>query len=628
MNNINHINHNHNPASIIMMEDSTKTTTRSSSSSNRSSSRKHRRPKNSHHTLRALPQLTQLITSPIFLGLSGLLAVALAISFWLVLVHPDGDIVRLKQQQHDLHHVNDHHVSADNVVVDAVVTRGATTTTAHQDHHHPSGDAADAIHDMQHHHQEAEAELEDGPHLTPRLPHLPIFAKIENGEQLAQDTLSGKHPTLAGIAHILNHFTQALHESNVQLSERKSEVPEIVHAYFTLAKQHLGALEAAYRGRSIFPIRNDDSIYMSLAAFREHLLSQTLQSAFDQAAHPERLFIGAIVQNCFGTDGQVCRTGLQVVGKDKNGRDTVEQFDAPPDENGIETFCNLEKYKKYCDRGQIRALYIHDTDALGPATARYYASKLWGGETYFLQMDSHLEFAPQWDTKYIDEVQAAKSYPKAVLSAYPPGFTDFGQYQGGTPGARLCSCAFSTNSVESNIIRINVGGRTPPEAPRPTQIAFIAAGFFFAHADFLTDVPFDPYVPWCFMGEEIALSMRAWTQGWDIYAPRQNLIAHQYRPGRLGLPKFWEAVGKNSHRPNLNTRLQSHVIRRIKHMVGYPTDTEEIIHQEGDLIVLTEKEFYGMGTVRTKEAYLELTGIDVVQQQCHTIQWCNRGELE
>ena len=33
------------------------------------------------------------------------------------------------------------------------------------------------------------------------------------------------------------------------------------------------------------------------------------------------------------------------------------------------------------------------------------------------------------------------------------------------------------------------------------------------------------------MGEEIALSMRAWTHGWDIYAPRQNLIAHQYRPG-------------------------------------------------------------------------------------------------
>lgn len=33
------------------------------------------------------------------------------------------------------------------------------------------------------------------------------------------------------------------------------------------------------------------------------------------------------------------------------------------------------------------------------------------------------------------------------------------------------------------------------------------------------------------------LSMRAWTHGWDIYAPRKNWISHQYRPGRMGLPK-------------------------------------------------------------------------------------------
>jgi Glycosyltransferase (GlcNAc) len=130
------------------------------------------------------------------------------------------------------------------------------------------------------------------------------------------------------------------------------------------------------------------------------------------------------------------------------------------------------------------------------------------------------------------------------------------------------------------------------------------------------------------MGEEIALSMRAWTAGWDIYAPRQNLIAHQYRPGRLGLPKFWEAVGRDSHRPNLNTRLQAHVIRRIKYMVGYPTDTAEEIQKGSDEIVLTEAEHYSMGTVRTREAYLELTGIDPVNEVCSKMDWCINGELE
>jgi len=130
------------------------------------------------------------------------------------------------------------------------------------------------------------------------------------------------------------------------------------------------------------------------------------------------------------------------------------------------------------------------------------------------------------------------------------------------------------------------------------------------------------------MGEEIALSMRAWTAGWDIYAPRKNLIAHQYRPGRMGLPKFWEAVGRDSHRPGLNTRLQKHVIRRIKHMVGYPGDSIETVEKEGDGIVLAEIAHYSMGKVRTAKAYLELTGIDPVKETCNVMKWCNRGELE
>lgn len=585
------------------------------STSNTSSARRNRQHRRPRRTLRDLPQIAALLANPIFLGLVGLLIVALAISFWLVLVHPDGEVLSNPSSASS----SGDNASADQVPVVAEPMAKVNALEALPVEQQVQEDQGLAILD-------ADA-LPDGPHLTPRLPHLPIFAEIPNGEQLAQDTIHGK-PTIAGIAHILNRFTQALHDSNMKLASEQAELESIIKTYFGLANSYLAPLESAYRGKSVFPIREDDSIYMSLAAFREHLLSQTLKSAFDQAKNPHKLFIGAIVQNCFGNDGRQCRTGLQVVGKDDKGHDKVQQFDAPPDVNGIEEFCSDAEYRQYCDRGQIRALYIHDTDALGPAVARYYASKLWGGETYFLQMDSHLEFAPDWDIKYIQEAKAAKSFPKAVLSAYPPGFQNFGEYKGGTPGARLCTCTFSTNAVEANIIRINVGSQTSPKATRPTQIAFIAAGFFFARAEFLRDVPFDPYVPWCFMGEEIALSMRAWTQGWDIYAPRQNLIAHQYRPGRLGLPKFWESVGRESHRPNLNTRLQKHVIRRIKNLVGYPTDSIEDIKQAGDEIVLTDHEYYGNGKVRTREEYLTLTNIDVVKEECRPMHWCNHGELE
>lgn len=475
------------------------------------------------------------------------------------------------------------------------------------------------------------------PHLVPKFAPLPAFNEIDNKDVLIEELVHQNKPTIAGILAFLNEYQKklhAMHKKNSELQSAKNTGQQIdemflIQSYFNLTMQEIDPLENAYRGRTIFPIRDDDSIYISLAAFREHLLGKSLMSAFDKAKHPDKLFFGIVVQNCYGLDGVVCRTGVEVIGKNKQGNPITSISPKPPDANGVEEFCTTPAYTKYCESGQIRVMYVHDTDALGPQTARFYASKLWGGETYFMQMDAHLEFAPEWDQYYIDEARACKNYPKAVLSAYPPGFKNYdGEYKGGTPGARLCVCGFSTSPVENHILRISMGGNTPHDATCPTQIPFIAAGFFFAHAEFLQDVPFDPYAPWCFMGEEIALSVRAWTMGWDIYAPRKNMIAHQYRPGRLGLPKFWESVGRDSGRAGLNTRLQKHVLRRVKYMIGYTTDSEEMLQKDGDTISLTNFEHYSMGHVRSLEDYLEFTGIDVIEQKCPSMGWCQHSELE
>lgn len=475
------------------------------------------------------------------------------------------------------------------------------------------------------------------PHLLPKVPPLPIFYDVPDGDKLIDDLIHNNKPTIAGIVAFFNKYIKKLHEQNkvnAQLQKRDvtgENIDEmfLVKSYFDLTMKEIDPLEKAYRGRTIFPVREDESLYVSLAAFREHLLGKSLMSAFDKAKDPSKLFFGAVVQNCFGLDGTVCKTGMVVIGKDKKGRDQTSISPKPPDENGIEEFCTNEKYKKYCDNGQVRVLYIHDTDALGPQTARFYASKLWGGETYFMQMDAHLEFAPEWDQYYIDEARATKNFPKSVLSAYPPGFQEYsGTYKGGTPGARLCGAHFSNSPVEHHILRIEMLGQTPPDAKFPSQIPFIAAGFFFAHASFLLDVPFDPYAPWCFMGEEIALSLRAWTSGWDVYAPRKNMIAHQYRPGRLGLPKFWESVGRDLGRASLNTRLQKHVLRRVKHLLGYPTDSEEIIVRDNDSVALTNFEHYSLGHERRLEDYLRWTKINPTEETTGKIEWCLNSELE
>lgn len=132
------------------------------------------------------------------------------------------------------------------------------------------------------------------------------------------------------------------------------------------------------------------------------------------------------------------------------------------------------------------------------------------------------------------------------------------------------------------------------------------------------------------MGEEIMLSMRAWTHGWDIYAPRMNWIAHQYRPGRMGLPKFWGSVGRMFGRPGpgFSNQLQLRLIKRVKHLVGYnDCCSRQKLEQEGDSLVLMDVEHYAFGETRSREEYLKWAEIDVDAKRCHRLEWCNKGEL-
>ena len=46
---------------------------------------------------------------------------------------------------------------------------------------------------------------------------------------------------------------------------------------------------------------------------------------------------------------------------------------------------------QYCDH--LRIMRINESESLGPAMGRYFAAKLYQGESYYLQIDSHMFFA-------------------------------------------------------------------------------------------------------------------------------------------------------------------------------------------------------------------------------------------
>lgn len=59
------------------------------------------------------------------------------------------------------------------------------------------------------------------------------------------------------------------------------------------------------------------------------------------------------------------------------------------------------------------------------------------------------------------------------------------------------------------------------------------------------------------MGEEIIMSTRLWTSGYDIFSPTQAVVGHIYV--RRHKPKFWESVHR-AFSPGVHNPLQ---VRRV-----------------------------------------------------------------
>jgi len=155
--------------------------------------------------------------------------------------------------------------------------------------------------------------------------------------------------------------------------------------------------------------RDDDSIFVSLGTYRDPYCPMTLKSLYHMAKNPERLFVGLFQQNCFE---KKCRTGVL-----KGG--IVE--DMGSDVDCYKEFCKSPEGQQSnaCNTGQIRLFTVNESESLGPYLARYLGGKLYRGEQYYLQIDSHSEFVQNWDAKLIKMVEDAPA-KKPVISTYPP----------------------------------------------------------------------------------------------------------------------------------------------------------------------------------------------------------------
>jgi hypothetical protein len=223
--------------------------------------------------------------------------------------------------------------------------------------------------------------------------------------------------------------------------------------------------------------------------------------------------------------------------------------------------------------------------------------------------------------------------PKSVISNYPPGGTPMSTHpwpapkhltkpDSNYPPSALCSCTFETAGQGRYTVRLAEQGRsfnTAMDVPRKS--CFVAAGFFIAHGSIVDNVGFDPFLPFLFMGEELALSVRFWTHGYDIYAPSQDVLNHEYV--RKESPKFWESVGQVYSYGNMHNELTDLIVQRVQFLSKFPeADTPDKINPK---TLLTRMEQFGCGNTRTSDEFAQFMGLDFAKREQIAPKWCSLG---
>lgn len=299
-----------------------------------------------------------------------------------------------------------------------------------------------------------------------------------------------------------------------------------------------------------------NTIFVSIASYRDNLCINTVKNLYETAYNPANVFVGICQQN-----------------------------DEKVDEDCGNPFEFIEN---------VRIIRLPHTKAMGPTYARYICSTLWGGEEYFLQIDSHTMFIKNWDIECINmikEIKYQKLSNKPVLSHYPRETKDYNINDGKI--TRMCKSFFNKRDILSFM-----GADILDNRGEYYQTPYVAAGFIFCESLFLLEVPFDPYLPYLFVGEEILLSIRLFTHGWDIFTPNKNVVYHLYT--RQESPKIWN---DNPHYVDIPA------FNKVKYLIGLDTNIELENHVKIDI------DKYGIGNIRSLQDYYVYAGIDIKERK-------------
>ena len=222
---------------------------------------------------------------------------------------------------------------------------------------------------------------------------------------------------------------------------------------------------------------------------------------------------------------------------------TVEDLLAKADEPGLLRFgiCwqhdAQESSLPFADDPRFKVIDVPYEKSRGACWARAKIMKLWSGEQWFLQVDSHCRFVQGWDTKLV-RMMAQCGSQKPVLSTYATPFRPADPGSGAMEllegGPQVIALEMFTEDGIPKLKPLAMPGI--PDRTRPVAARFLAAGFLFTPGSFVEEVPYDPQL--YFFGEEISMTLRAYTSGYDLFHPVETVVWHDYI--RSYAKRHWE----------------------------------------------------------------------------------------
>lgn len=302
-------------------------------------------------------------------------------------------------------------------------------------------------------------------------------------------------------------------------------------------------------------VKKTPKIFLHLPAYREPELIPTIKSAIENATDSNRLVFG------------ICR-----------------QYN-PEDE-----FDNIDKYR---EDSRFRILDMHYTYAKGLPYARALINELLlQDEEYILQLDSHHRFEKGWDEMLINwHTELEKTYPKPILTGYLPFYDPFQDPQGRVqePWQQQFVCFYPHGTI---FIRPGLlEGWKDFKKPVPSR--FLSGHFDFARASWAKEIRHDPDI--YFSGEELNLTVRSFTHGYDFFHPPKVVIWHatmrEERSGKL----VWDDQSKRGEDWFKN---QHKAWKKIRNLLRTQKDEE------------VDLKNYDLGSSRTLKEFEEYAGFD------------------